>query len=118
MSPIIKTMRTRQGTQAPNPPAILTREEAEEHELAFLAPYAMKSRTSRGRVYPEPEHPYRTCYQRDRDRIVHSSAFRRLGDKTQAYVNRGGDYYRSRLTHTLEAAQIARTIARSLRLNE
>ncbi len=97
---------------------ILTREEIEERELTLLAPYAMKSRLSQGRVYPEEEHPYRTCYQRDRDRIIHSTAFRRLEYKTQVFVNHEGDYYRTRLTHSLEAAQIARTIARALRLNE
>ena len=97
---------------------LLSREEVEGHELTLLAPYAMKSRFSKGRVYPEPEHPYRTCYQRDRDRIIHSTAFRRLEYKTQVFVNHEGDYYRTRLTHSLEAAQIGRTIARALCLNE
>jgi dGTPase len=78
----------------------------------------MRSRHSRGRRYPEPEHPFRLAFQRDRDRIIHSVAFRRLEYKTQVFVNHEGDYYRTRLTHTMEAAQIARTIARVLRLNE
>ena len=83
-----------------------------------LAPYAMRSRDSRGRVHPEPDHPFRLAFQRDRDRIIHSVAFRRLEYKTQVFVNHEGDYYRTRLTHTMEAAQIARTIARVLHLNE
>jgi len=88
-----------------------------DFEDAFLAPYASKSRNSRGRVYKEKEHPYRSVYQRDRDRIIHSAAFRRLEYKTQVFVNHEGDYYRTRLTHTLEVAQIARTISYALRLN-
>ncbi|MEW6170706.1 MAG: deoxyguanosinetriphosphate triphosphohydrolase [Candidatus Omnitrophota bacterium] len=86
-------------------------------EEQFLASYAMKSHESCGRVYQEKEHPYRSCYQRDRDRIIHSAAFRRLEYKTQVFVNHEGDYYRTRLTHTLEVSQIARTIASALRLN-
>jgi len=88
-----------------------------DYEDNSLASYAMKSYNTRGRRHPETEHPYRSCYQRDRDRIVHSAAFRRLEYKTQVFVNHEGDYYRTRLTHTLEVAQIARTIANSLRLN-
>jgi len=90
----------------------------EELEERTLAPYAMRSRASRGRRFPEPEHPMRTAFQRDRDRIIHSAAFRRLEYKTQVFVNHEGDYYRTRLTHTIEAAQITRTIARNLALNE
>ena len=82
-----------------------------------LSPYAAKSRESKGRVYKEKEHLYRGCYQRDRDRIIHSAAFRRLEYKTQVFVNHEGDYYRTRLTHTLEVSQIARTIASRLGLN-
>ena len=88
-----------------------------EFEDKFLAPYAMKSYNSRGRVYKEEEHAYRSCYQRDRDRIIHSAAFRRLEYKTQVFVNHEGDYYRTRLTHSIEVSQIARTIACALRLN-
>src|SRR5881398_4194836 len=95
-----------------------SRTEFEAREAAMLAPYAMRSRDSRGRRHPEPEHPYRMAFQRDRDRIIHCSAFRRLEYKTQVFVNHEGDYYRTRLTHTMEAAQIARTIARALRLKE
>ncbi len=83
-----------------------------------LAPYALRPDSSRGRVHPEDEHAYRSGYQRDRDRIVHSTAFRRLTYKTQVFVNHEGDHYRTRLTHTLEVAQIARTIARALGLGE
>ncbi|MBU3958986.1 MAG: deoxyguanosinetriphosphate triphosphohydrolase [Candidatus Omnitrophica bacterium] len=96
---------------------MLTQKQIREFEDSFLAPYAMKSYNSRGRVYKEAEHPYRSVYQRDRDRIIHSAAFRRLEYKTQVFVNHEGDYYRTRLTHTLEVAQIARTIACALRLN-
>ena len=84
----------------------------------LLAPYAQKSKFSKGRRHKEPEHSYRSCYQRDRDRIIYSTAFRRLEYKTQVFVNHEGDYYRTRLTHTLEVAQIAKSIARALELNE
>jgi len=94
------------------------REEYEKLEVEILAPYAMKSKDSIGRSHDNSPHPYRTCYQRDRDRIVHSQAFRKLEYKTQVFVILEGDYYRTRLTHTIEVAQIARTIGRSLRLNE
>ena len=97
---------------------MLTREEIEAREERELAPYAMKSKDSRGRKYLEEEHHYRSVYQRDRDRIIHSTAFRRLEYKTQVFVNHEGDYYRTRLTHTIEVSQIARSIARVLNLNE
>ncbi len=96
----------------------ITREQLENQEAEHLAGYGMKSRESRGRKYPEEEHPYRTAYQRDRDRIIHTTAFRRLEYKTQVFVNSEGDYYRTRLTHTLEVAQIGRTFARVLCANE
>ena len=86
-------------------------------EEQLLAPYAAKAALSRGRKYPEKEHSYGSCYQRDSDRIIHSAAFRRLEYKTQVFVNHEGDYYRTRLTHTIEVAQIARTIAAALKLN-
>jgi dGTPase len=92
--------------------------DVEALEAAVLAPYAMRSSASRGRVHPEAEHPFRLAFQRDRDRIIHCSAFRRLEYKTQVFVNHEGDYFRTRLTHTMETAQITRTLARALRLNE
>ena len=96
---------------------MLNLKQIREYEDIFLSPYAMKSYGSKGRKYPEKEHPYRSAYQRDRDRIIHSAAFRRLEYKTQVFVNHEGDYYRTRLTHTIEVSQIARTIASALRLN-
>jgi len=97
---------------------LLTREKLEKQEERILAPYGMKSKNTRGRKYPEKEDKFRSVYQRDRDRIIHSTAFRRLEYKTQVFVNTEGDYYRTRLTHTEEVAQIARSAARALKLNE
>jgi len=94
------------------------RERLEQLEYQILAPYATKSAESRGRPTPEPPDPVRTAFQRDRDRIIHSKAFRRLKHKTQVFLDPNEDHYRTRLTHTLEVAQIARTISRALRLNE
>lgn len=94
------------------------RKALEEVEENILAPFAVHASQSKGRIYPETEPDYRTCFQRDRDRILHTTAFRRLEYKTQVFVNFEGDYYRTRLTHTLEVAQIGRTIARALGANE
>src|SRR5512140_3430422 len=83
----------------------------------MLAPYAVRVEDSRGRRHPEPRHPYRNDYQRDRDRIVHARAFRRLENKTQVFTAGGSDHFRNRLTHTIEVSQISRTIAEQLGLN-
>ena len=97
---------------------MLLRHDYEIRERQILAPYAALSSETRGRVHPERQCEFRTDFQRDRDRIIHTSAFRRLEYKTQVFVNHEGDYYRTRLTHTLEVAQISRNFARSFNLNE
>jgi dGTPase len=97
---------------------LYNRERLEKLEKDSLAPYALRSHHSRGRQYPDHEPAYRTAFQRDRDRIIHTTAFRRLQYKTQVFVISEGDYYRNRLTHTLEVAQIGRTLARALGVNE
>jgi dGTPase len=96
----------------------LTTDDWFEFEDRWLAPYAMPSRASRGRRHAEPDHPFRSLYQRDRERIVHCTAFRRMTGKTQVLVASVNDHHRTRLTHTLEVTQLARTVARRLRLNE
>lgn len=105
-------------------PSMRSRADIEAQEDRALAPYGMRASASRGRLHPEAEHPYRTAYQRDRDRVIHCAAFRRLEAKTQVIVNLAGaegaaqGSHHTRLTHTIEVAQIARTLARTLGLNE
>src|SRR5512145_2598839 len=94
------------------------REQLEARERESLAPQAARSAATKGRVRPEPEDPIRPAFQRDRDRIIHTKAFRRLKHKTQVFFSPTGDHYRTRLTHTLEVSQIARTIAKVLHLHE
>ncbi|ANU53839.1 deoxyguanosinetriphosphate triphosphohydrolase [Acutalibacter muris] len=94
------------------------REQTEQIEQEILSPWAAKAGSSRGRARPEEDCPLRTIFQRDRDRVIHCKSFRRLKTKTQVFLSPRGDHYRTRLTHTLEVSQIARTIARALRLNE
>src|SRR6478609_10683045 len=94
------------------------REDLEAREREYLAPRAARSAESRGRLRAEPPDPIRPIFQHDRDRIIHSKAFRRLKHKTQVFLAPAGDHYRTRLTHTLEVSQIARTIAKVLRLHE
>lgn len=97
---------------------MVTKKKLENFDTDRLASYAMKNHLSKGRYYHEDEHPFRTAFQRDRDRIIHCSAFRRLEYKTQVFVYHEGDYYRTRLTHSIEVAQISRSITKTLRLNE
>ena len=95
-----------------------SRQELEQRERQALAPYAQFSADTRGRKFPEPPPDWRTHYQRDRDRVIHSRAFRRLEYKTQVFLNGTGDHLRTRLTHTIEVTAVARNVARALRLNE
>jgi dGTPase len=97
---------------------LIGRLDIEERERQTLAMYAALASESRGRVYPQPEHPLRTAFQRDRDRIIHAAAFRRLDYKTQVFIPHLTDHFRTRLTHTIEVAQVSRTLARNLCLNE
>ena len=94
------------------------RQSLEQYEKEYLSPYATLSKNSKGRLRPEEQCDIRPVFQRDRDRIIHSKSFRRLKDKTQVFLTPEGDHYRTRLTHTLEVSQNARTIAKALRLNE
>lgn len=104
--------------KAPHVPGLYMREQQEAFEAAYLSPKAARAATTRGRQKPEAPCAYRTDFQRDRDRIVHCKAFRRLKHKTQVFISPDGDHYRTRLTHTLEVSQVSRSIGRALRLNE
>ena len=97
---------------------IISRQQLQENEHQTLASYGLRSSDTKGRAFPEEERPYRTPFQRDRERILHTTAFRRLKHKTQVFIISEGDYYRTRLTHTLEVAQVGRTISRALGANE
>src|SRR5690606_24934886 len=105
-------------TDLANPTWMLDLRRVADREHLLLASYAMHSRDTAGRLHPEPEHDYRGPFARDRDRVLHSSAFRRLSGKMQVFTGEMGEYHRTRLTHTFEVASVARTIARVLRLNE
>ena len=118
MTSFVMSNKDRAVGTSSQPPSWRTRSAYEEEERTRLAPWAMCAADSAGRLVPEAQHAYRTTYQRDRDRIVHARAFRRLEFKTQVFVHLENDHYRNRLTHTIEAAQVTRTIARALRLNE
>ncbi len=111
-------MRSDEETPDGGTPPSLIREMLEERERATLSPFASLCAATKGRACPERECDLRTAFQRDRDRIIHAKAFRRLKHKTQVFIAPEGDHYRTRLTHTLEVSQVARTIARALRLNE
>ena len=110
--------RTRSDTETEGSPVPCPREKREAAEALFIGPHGLLSTQSTGRPVPEPPCEMRTCFQRDVDRITHSKSFRRLKHKTQVFLRPEGDHYRTRLTHTLEVARLARTIARALELNE
>src|SRR5947208_2267100 len=121
MHGLLVCMIVQKGCMFPKYPKIVAygvRKHTEEVEKQVLSEYAAKAAESAGRSVREDEDPVRTCFQRDRDRILHCKPFRRLKHKTQVFIEPFGDHFRTRLTHSLEVAQIARTIARALSLNE